>query len=501
MSQSLKALMGSLNKTSWAIGQSRSDLALPINQYNNSGATVFDYEGMKILYRGAQFTLLQADYPEAYAAIGIYFGNPTYTSRSPTGQAVCRWLDSNGPIIIVVGDGGKISRNADGGVTWAAVTSPTTLNIKRIRYIPSISRWVAPLTTNKCLISTDAGGTGFAETTVTGLSVDLSAITDEIRFEYIGSAMVLCTNDKTFYSTNATTWTEVLVGTTYTYRRLTIGNGYFVIVAYNNDSVVYSYSSNGSSWSGWTSLGNNGGGGMNASGGYGMVYDGSRWIWVCGQADSSEYTSSYPTSGGTPPPSNYYYESANAAYVFSYTANGNPGSSINYVSYSWGGEYYGNWQTWKAGVGTTQYYYKPAWSRNFSSGKTARCLPNASSIVFNSTNDHFTYADNYTYVGGSNANGFFSAKIAGGSWNTSADAGIGNTALWSPMVQNYYNSGTVSTGNATADSYYFHNLGSNSTIMLSGSITNPSLIIPAATQSGHTNYGFDAANCLYLRIK
>ena len=500
MSQSLKALMGSLNKTSWAIGQSRSDLALPINQYNNSGATVFDYEGMKILYRGAEFTLLQSDYPEAYAAMGIYFGNPTYTVRSPTGQTICRWLDSNGSILIVVGDGGKISRSTDGGVTWAAVTSPTALNIKRIRYIPSISRWVAPLTTNKCLISTDATGASFTETTVTGLSVDLSSIVDEIRFEYIGTAMVLCVSNKTFTSTNGTAWTEVLVNASYTYRKLTIGNGYFVIVSYNNEQVYYSYSSNGSSWSSWLSLNNNGGGGAHAAGGYGMVYDGSRWIWICGQADSSEYLSTYPTSG-SPPPANYYYESAKSAYVFAYTANGNPGSSVNYISYSWGGNYYTSWQNWKGSVGTTQYWYAPGWSKNYYSGKTARSMPNASSIIFNNTNDYFFFHDSNQYISGSNANGFFSEKINGGSWNIAADMGTINVPPWSTLVASYLYAGTVTTSSVTADSYYFANLGISNTVVLSVSVTNPSLIIPGATPSGHNNQGFNAFNCFYLRIK
>lgn len=499
MSQSLKALISTGNKINWAIGQTRSDIALPVNDVtNNNQAVVFDYKGMKILYRGAYFTLLQSEYPEAYAQLGAYYGNSPIVGRTFTGQTEAKWLDSNGNIIIVVGDGGKISRSVDGGVTSATVTSPTTTNLKRIRYIPALSKWIIPYTTNKCLISTDATGSSFTDTTVTGLSVDLSTETNEVRFGYIGNIMVLCTFNKTFVSTNGTAWTAVLTDINHTNRRLTIGNGYFVIVSHSGGNHYFTYSTDGSNWNAYNGLWSH-----DAYAGirsYGMVYDGSRWVFVAGAMSTSEYLSTYPTSG-SPPPSNYWVEPTGSVNVMSYTANGNPGSSLNIKYYSWGGSYYTNWLNWKSGVGTTQYWYYPGYNNLWINGPTARCLPNAGAFTFSNINDYFDIYQNNNVVSGSNANEYYSAKIAG-TWNSSTPGSAisPQASIWSSTISTWYGYPYSQSG-VTADSYYFRcTQGTAGVVQLSGSITNPSIIIGPTTSSQDTNYGFHAYNARYLRI-
>ena len=127
---------------SWPIGglKAATEIMLPANSTDNpSQAVVLDYKGMKILYRGAQFTLLQSEYPDCYAQIGNGFGVTVFVTRTITGQTTVRSLDSNVSTLVAVGSGGKISRAADGGVTWAAVTSPVATDLKVIKYVPALS--------------------------------------------------------------------------------------------------------------------------------------------------------------------------------------------------------------------------------------------------------------------------------------------------------------------------------------------------------------------------
>lgn len=489
MSQSLKALLPT-NGNNWAIGESKNmanqansysgAIMLKYSNYNSNGiATVFDYNGMKILYRGAQYTALQSDFPDFYAQCGTSWGSDVYATRTLTGQTAVRFLDSNGAVLVTVGDGGKISRSTDGGVTWSSITSPTTANLKIVRYIPTLNQWIAPSGINSMCISSDDGVSwtnfGSGGGGVSGLTYDITALTAEtVRMEYIGTYIVLCTGTKTFVSTNGKAWTEVLVGAG-TQRRLTIGNGYFVVLYVNGaNTCQFQYSTDGSSWSSAIGVAHSGySQESSVEYGYGLIYNGTRWLWACGYTPSVTYQSSYPTSGPTPPSGTFVYPGTYTPTLW-YTANGDPGSASNTVYYSTPDDPNPGW-TGQGG--------NPNWFINQS--ERNRYIIGPSSYTFRQTGVNYT-----CWALLDSTNNFESAKDYDFSyWITNKRPNGPITSAGDPFTTMVINGGNSGHQNwsalvlpkfyCTANSYYWYGPG-GSTIRLSGSITNPSIIIAAA---------------------
>ncbi len=80
-------------------------------------------------------------------------------------------------VAVAVGEGGAIARSVDGGATWAAVTSPTTANLRAVVGTP-VGRWTACGDGGVILQSVDNGVTWAVQTTPT--TENLRAITRHI---------------------------------------------------------------------------------------------------------------------------------------------------------------------------------------------------------------------------------------------------------------------------------------------------------------------------------
>lgn len=444
MSQSLKALMavGSGSGAGWDIGQGRNDLFL--GDPKNNTPQIIDYNGMKILFRpegGPPYNLSLANYPAAYNKIAPFLITAAYKNVTNGNLAI----DSYSSTVISTNNSGVITRSADSGDTWAAPSYPTLTSFafRCIKYVPAWNKWIIPYTTNKCLISTDNTGATFTNTTVTGLTIDLNAYYGAIRIKVIGSVLVLCTDTKTFVTNNGTAWTEVMAtsvggATIDGYRKLTIGNNFFVMTFFQGSQINAAYSSDGYTWSLWSSFAVNHNPSLPSRyEDYGLVYDGNRWI---------HGTSFYEV---VPPYGSY----TNWSYGMVYSSTATPGTGsfthINNASSSGGTVIFSDTPTIRYGhhlIGATTFCYENGGSisAGYSSGIGA--YTNPSSVT------NFIIANNRLPTGGevSAATAFISATLP---YNSSTDNRSGFTSygnmykdlqIGSPKFLAYVDNGTVS---------------------------------------------------------
>ena len=183
------------------------------------------------------------------------------------------------------------------------------------------------------------------------------------------------------------------------------------------------------------------------------------------------------------PPANTYYNPGGSTAMMQYTTTGNPGSSMNYVTYTVAGSDYINWQNWKPGVGTTTYWYKPSFDFYYCSGPSLHGFNQISysSSIVAVQQKGYSESNGSTYSLYRMTNTIISNMITNGNtWSTNY---ISPGTLWSTIEPTYGNWITTSpnyTWGITYDSYYFK-VASNTTIQISGSITNPSVVVPVVS--------------------
>lgn len=380
MTQNTRTLSYLINND-WKIGQGRADISLPYNYTDSPNtAKVFDYNGMKILFRGNDFTLFQSEYPYYFAMTGNFFGDQAYFTTTIPDQLNIRSVDSNGSIIIAVGTEGKISRSTDGGRNWTNIPSGVNKALTVVKYNPFSGQWIIPVGINSCLINSNGQANTFTLTTTPGLSIDLTTYPGCLRFEcdHATGNMVICTRDRTYSSTDGINWLEVLVGVG-GLRRLTYANGFFVVVYYKEDNTL-SFAYCGADPNFWTlstvNLPFTPVGDFTADDGYGMIYDGYRWLWSHCTIKQNEYISPYPTSGPKPP-FNHYLVPVTQHNTLFYTEDESPASTPTIITYTNGGYYFSDWKNFKNNVGNTQFWYAPGFTKSFVLGPSSYCFPNS----------------------------------------------------------------------------------------------------------------------------
>lgn len=359
----LKKVLGGTSGGGWIIGETRK---LPIDP----AKTIVEYNGMTLALRNAIRVILATDYPEFYALSDGFYSASFFITRNPSlsGLTNIYSIDSHGTTIIIVGNGGKIGRSTDGGVTWSLVSvGGVTANLRLVHYNPGLARWFIYYDTNKVLVSTDDAAS-FTDTTVTGLTFAslLSGQTTHLRAATIGNTTVVSCNAVTFVTTNGTSYTsptmpsaEIAAG------KLTKGNGYFCILT----ATLRLYTSTTGTGA-WTNVVQFVKGTVSDpyTESYGVVFTGTRWILGVGGAYTEGIESSYPKTGPQPGPTDYYLNSITEN-MLAYTTGGsmvNPTGSWTYLTRTIGGYYITNWgfdggsNYWKSGRYVSFMYNGPS---------------------------------------------------------------------------------------------------------------------------------------------
>jgi hypothetical protein len=120
-----KELGGSALGGQWLVGRTEN---LPVKP----GKGVFEYNGMTLITRNSQQTILAIDYPDFYALSTDYYNDYFYSPRYTTGVTTPLYCDGHDNTVIAVGATGGISRSTDGATTWAVVSSGVSANLRVI---------------------------------------------------------------------------------------------------------------------------------------------------------------------------------------------------------------------------------------------------------------------------------------------------------------------------------------------------------------------------------
>lgn len=362
-----RALGSSAGATgSWAIGQSKR-----VAWAHDTAP--FERDGMTFIDRTYLHNLLASEYPEFYDISAGYYGTPYFIQRNAgpsTGSYVFTHLDSNTAANTIVavswnGTNSVIQRSTNDGSTFSTVsaaTSPPNQKLWLVLFNPTLNKWFIFYSATRALISSDGGAT-FVDTAITGLgNVFSGSAANQMRAFNLGSTIVFATDDNTagvWTSTNGgTTWVQQSVGGSASGGKLTRGNGRVVLL--KSSLNVYS-TTDGLNWTAHGAISTSAGGNpSNAaySYGYGIVWDGTRWIFGTGGGFNNGMDSGVPWTEPAPstPPTIPYHSSR----LYAYSANLNSWTYITRTRESYTGSWnYVAGQNWQARWSLDGYYNGP----------------------------------------------------------------------------------------------------------------------------------------------